>query len=287
MDANALDKMNSYLNHMHVATHLLAHSTIYTNNKRASDYGNPFNNYGKKAFSQTDEDGLTFEIVKRLGIQKGVFAEFGVGNGFENNTLALAAAKWRGFWVGNEDLAFNPNPMGEEKVNFTYIQDFITRGNVLDLIRRGKEAISRDTIDLISIDLDGNDIYLVDEMLTNGIFPKILIVEYNAKFIPPIDWKIDYDDNNVWRHDDYMGASLMAYCNLLTQNGYFLVCCNSFSGSNAFFVKNEYRSFFPDVPDDIDRLWCAPMYLPTLNYGHPQSARVIEIIFRDLHKDVD
>src|SRR5689334_5694165 len=68
---------------------------------------NPLNRFGAKYFSQADEDGITCEIVRRLGIKNGIFAEFGVGNGLENNTLILLANGWRGFWVGGQDLAFN------------------------------------------------------------------------------------------------------------------------------------------------------------------------------------
>ena len=37
---------------------------------------NPLNIYGKKCFSQNDEDGLTLEIIKRLSIKKGVFQNY-------------------------------------------------------------------------------------------------------------------------------------------------------------------------------------------------------------------
>src|SRR5947209_3607764 len=61
---------------------------------------NPLNRFGGKYFSQADEDGITLEIIKRLGIKTGTFAELGVGNGLENNTLILLANGWRGFWIG-------------------------------------------------------------------------------------------------------------------------------------------------------------------------------------------
>ena len=70
----------------------------------------PFNKYGRKCFSQTDEDGITFEIIKRLNIKKGSYAEYGVGDYLEkNNTILLAALGWKGFWVGGEDLNLNTN----------------------------------------------------------------------------------------------------------------------------------------------------------------------------------
>ena len=70
---------------------------------------NPLNSYGKKGFSQTDEDGITLEIIRRIGIKKGIFAEFGPGDGTENNTISLAALGWKGFWVGSENLKFKYN----------------------------------------------------------------------------------------------------------------------------------------------------------------------------------
>lgn len=44
-----------------------------------------------KVYSQSDEDGITLAIVRRLDIARGVFAELGVGDGVENNTLVFLA----------------------------------------------------------------------------------------------------------------------------------------------------------------------------------------------------
>ena len=64
------------------------------------NHPNPLHRCGRKAFSQSDEDGITLEIIRRLALSRGCYAELGVGNGLENNTLVLAAIGWRGFWVG-------------------------------------------------------------------------------------------------------------------------------------------------------------------------------------------
>ena len=60
---------------------LLTHRTHF----QAAHHPNPLTKFGTKCFSQTDEDGLTLEILRRLGLEYGVFAEFGVGNGKENS----------------------------------------------------------------------------------------------------------------------------------------------------------------------------------------------------------
>ena len=181
---------------------------------------NPFNKFGRKCFSQTDEDGITLEIIRRLKIENGFFAEFGVGNGFENNTLVLVALGWNGFWVGNQDLEFNYSPSRK----FVFVKEWLTRENISQLTRNILSKSKTQSIDVISLDLDGNDIHLVRSLLDNKFFPKLFIVEYNAKFPPPICFEIEYDPNHLWKGDDYYGASLCSYVEMFERFGYSLVC---------------------------------------------------------------
>jgi hypothetical protein len=234
---------------------------------------NPLNRFGAKYFSQGDEDGLTLEIVKRLGIKNGTFAELGVGNGFENNTLILLASGWRGFWIGGEDLAFN------HKLNprrFSFLNAWVSLENVTSLIKLGLESHGIRTLDVLSLDLDGNDYYLVREILKVGILPKLFILEYNAKFPPPIRWTIKYDANHSWDVTDYQGASLAIFAELLSEFSYTLVCCNTATGANAFFVKNEYLSHFADVPKSIDDIFIECRYQVFKRWGHPPSPKTVE-----------
>jgi hypothetical protein len=85
---------------------------------------NPLNRFGAKYSSQADEDGITLEILKRIVIKGGTFAELGVGDGLENNTLVLLASGWHGFWIGGQDLCFN------HKLNprrFAFIKAWVSR----------------------------------------------------------------------------------------------------------------------------------------------------------------
>jgi hypothetical protein len=239
---------------------------------------NPLNSFGRKCFSQTDEDGITLEILRRIGkLEGGVYAEFGVGNGMENNTLVLAALGWKGFWVGGEDLKFNVHKRTPPR--FSYLKEWITADNVVALATRGLEEINAAAADVVSLDLDGNDIYLVDRLLTNGLRPSLFIVEYNAKFPPPIAFQIAYDPKHTWKGDDYFGASLASFQSLFARISYRLVCCNSHSGANAFFVDGTFSELFRDVPNDINRIYVEPRYHLYNRYGHAPSVRTIENIF--------
>jgi hypothetical protein len=248
------------------------------------DHPNPITSCGGRVFSQNDEDGITLELLRRVGLSGGVFAELGVGNGFENNTLVLAAAGWSGFWIGGEELSIDFNPHKVLRLNFTYRKQWIKLSNVVELCKEGLEAIRRPACDLISLDLDGNDYYLAEKLLSSGFLPKIFIVEYNAKFPPPIKFKIAYDDNHRWSEDDYFGASLAEFSDLFEVHGYFLACCN-ITGVNAFFVKNEFKSAFAEIPDRVELIYASPKYyLSGLDCcGHKTSMRTIAKIFSGLN----
>lgn len=237
---------------------------------RKNNHSNSFVRYGKKCFSQTDEDGLTLEIIRRLGISEGRFIEFGVGDGMENNTLVLLAADWKGTWFGGQDLAFSTDK--SEKLHFEKV--WITKDNIVDLCK----SASAQKPDLISLDLDGNDYHLVKTILENDIHPDIFIVEYHAKFIPPTEFVMAYKAYHMWAGNDYFGASLASYNKLFEQFDYSLVCCNSDSGANAFFIKKDRMKLFPEVPPKIEDIYCAPYYFRPKKFGHQQSVKTIEQI---------
>lgn len=239
-----------------------------------SSHANPLNKFGNKCFSQTDEDGITLEIVRRLAVVDGVYAEFGVGDGLENNTLILATLGWKGFWVGGEELAFDHHTAK----NFKYIRTWITLENIVSHAKNGLLMLEENEIDVVSLDLDGNDIYFVKELLSNKVNPKLFIVEYNAKFIPPSRFQIKYDPQHKWTGDDYFGAALMNFVELFEQYGYSIICCNSHTGANAFFIRNDYIHLFRDIPKDINDIYVGPRYHLYNLFGHKRSAKVVEAI---------
>ncbi len=237
-----------------------------------NEHANPLNSFGKKCFSQSDEDGITIEIFKRLkNLNSGSFLELGVGDGTENNTLILLSLGWKGFWVGGSDLAFDTS--SSKKLKF--FKNWITLENILPIINKGLKHLKVKELDLISVDLDGNDFYIVEKILNSGFFPKVFILEYNAKFPPPVKFKINYDPKHKWKNDDYFGTSLESWNSLLTKHGYRLLCCNSQTGANCFFVKQRFSKLFKDVPNDINQIYSEPRYLLHKNFGHKKSIELI------------
>ena len=186
-------------------------------------------NMGENVFlSQTDEEqlticcpGITFEIIKRLNIKKGSYAEYGVGDGLENNTILLAALGWKGFWVGGEDLNFKYKPGSK----FNYSKNWITLDNILEITKKNLKKMNIKNLDVISLDLDGNDFHFTKKLLENRINPKLFIVEYNPKFFPPIEFIMKYNQFHNWLLDDNYGASLESFNKLFKDHDYKLICC--------------------------------------------------------------
>lgn len=244
--------------------------------KLLDDCKNPLNKHAYQCFSQSDEDGITLEIVRRLGIEKGTFCEFGVEDGLQNNSLILLASKWKGFWIDckNTGLSITDTP------KFSFIKEFVTTENVVSIVNSQKSKFNN--IDLISIDLDGNDIHILRELLKSNILPPVYIVEYNSKFTPGIFFEIEYDEDFAWKFDDYFGASLSSFVETFSEYGYTLVCCNLYTGSNAFFIKNEFMHLFSDVPSSIEDLYIKPRFHLYEMNGHRTSLKTVEKFILDL-----
>jgi len=193
--------------------------------------------YGFRAYSQHDEDGMINEIFQRIGVSNKTFLEFGVGDGTENNTLYLLLAGWRGLWIdGNDKNAASINQkffsfIQSDKLKFQH--RFVDRNSINEIIEKGKLS---GEIDLLSIDIDGND-YWVWEALAQ-VQPRVVVVEYNAVFRPPIAIVTDYDKQFLWDGTSHYGASLKALELLASKKGYVLVGC-SLLGINAFFVRRD------------------------------------------------
>ena len=243
---------------------------------KAQASSNPLLRQGEKFYSQNDEDGIIGAILKRMGIDRGVFVEYGCGDGLENNTIQLLMRGWRGVWIGATDLMIRIPPASRQ---LRFERCWVTRENCVAVMQRGVQSIDAGGVNLISMDLDGNDLHVVQAILESGSDPDVFVVEYNAKFPPPIRFTIDYDPAHVWSGGDYAGASLQSFIDLFESFGFCLVCCNV-TGANAFFIAKRHAELFADVPAEAEKLFMPADYNWSLRRGHGPDPRSIEHFLR-------
>ncbi len=231
--------------------------------------------YGYKVYSQNDEDGIINEIFNRIGTTNKTFVEFGIGDGLENNTHALLFNGWKGLWIDA-----NHKAVKEIQANYysliksdqlTILESFITLENINKLI---KNNIKETNIDLLSVDIDGNDFHILTQI--NCIKPRVIVTEYNAKFHPPIMYCMNYNGQYSWQGNDCFGASLKFLEVELAKRDYALVGCN-LSGANAFFVRSDLLEDKFLSPYTAEKHYePARYYLSSLESGHPASYKTLK-----------
>jgi hypothetical protein len=230
---------------------------------------------GYKVFSQGDEDGIIQALLDGLPPEQlsHTAIEIGCGDGRENNTHLLLLKGFRVCWLdGNPaNIATIRQELGmegESKGRLMVSESFVTRDNIAGLIDRFCTFLGTTEPDFFSLDIDGNDLYVLGRAMET-FRPKIVCVEYNGKFPPPLKLSIRYNPQHEWSGDDYQGASLQAFCDLLSD--YELVCCNIL-GSNAFFVEKRFGASYPSYA--VSALY-QPLrsHLRLLAAGHPPSLK--------------
>jgi hypothetical protein len=135
--------------------------------------------HGWKAFSQGDEDGILAEIFGRVGVRHHTFVEIGAGSGLENNPVYLLQQGWRGLWVeagkrnSRRIAADFEQPLASGQLKLAAVA--ATAENVNALVA---EAQLAGEIDLLSVDVDGVDLYIWEAL--EAVTPRVVVIEYNG-----------------------------------------------------------------------------------------------------------
>jgi hypothetical protein len=238
-----LEKAVRYLTHLKTIQRInlgLSRGAV-TSATRLVDLHNPIS-WEFSALSQNGEDGILDVLLSQLKQPNRYFIEIGASNGIENNTAYLAIAKkFSGLMVeGDSKLAKQCESITSylcppQFVNCTCM--FVTPENVQKL----KHIASHLNPDIFSLDIDGNDYYVAEAILSAGFAPKIIVVEYNSAFGPNNSLTIQYKEDFNWMKDSgglYYGVAVSAWKRLFSQFGYKFVTVDS-NGINAFFVNPD------------------------------------------------
>ena len=199
-----------------------------------------FDDTGFRVFSQYEEDGKLLYIFSIIGMQNKTFVEIGSDDGINSNCANLALNfGYHGLFLDGNPKAIKrgkrfyskyPHPwMYQPK--FTCAK--VTAENINELI---KTADLEGDIDLLSIDIDGNDYWVWKAI--EQVTPNVVIIETHVEF-GMRNIVVPYDPDYVYpgKHPVYHGASPIAMINLARSKGYRLVGANEL-GFNFIFVKN-------------------------------------------------
>lgn len=203
-------------------------------------------------YSQHGEDGVLLHLFDHIGTRTQTFVEIGVGDGSESCTANLAFTwGWSGsLFEWDEDNAARATALFSG-ISVSVGQASVTRENVNEIVLA---AGSKGLIDLLAIDIDGNDYWIWESI--EVVSPRVVVIEYNASLGPVRSVSVPYDPvfarSAEMAHGTYHGASLAALTKLGRKLGYILVGCES-EGVNAFFVTREDAGPLREQP--VSQAW--------------------------------
>jgi len=128
---------------------------------------------GMRHFSQNDEDGAIEAIFDRIGTKDKIYVEFGVEDCTECNTRYLREKKG---WDVKKSLLLDG---GNENKEINLFKEIFWPDNIISLFKKYKV---KKEFDLLSVDTDSYDFFMLETILEAGYSPRVIVVEYNANF---------------------------------------------------------------------------------------------------------
>ncbi len=198
--------------------------------------------YESTVYSQAGEDGIIEKIFQLIPPTQHYAIEFGAGDGqtLSNVRQLIVHRGWGGLLIeGDAEKAevLRTFYLGYRGVRT--VKEWVYPANVELLFE--ENGVPRD-LDLLVIDIDSNEYYVWRAI--REFRPKVVLIEYNGMFAPPLRMVIGFHPSMYWSaRDVHFGASLQSLYELGKAKGYELIGTNTI-GINAFFVERAYYPRF-------------------------------------------
>lgn len=236
--------------------------------------------YFRKIHSQTYEDSILEHIYSIIQPRKKYYVEFGGAiKQCHGNTTHLRNMGWTGLLMDGDEEEIKASGGLDIK------HEYITSKNIMKLFEKYKVPFD---FDLLSIDIDGDDIYIFDAIDTEKYTPSVVVGEYNPGLpnhlpLAIIEGKSDYGNDPFMPKNPiapaYHGCNINAWYTVGKRKGYSIVTC---SGVNVVMVRNDFADKFQIPPLEHIVLppymqqECNRFYGPMRNFDERFKWRLIE-----------
>lgn len=174
-------------------------------------------------YSQHGEDAVLAALFEEIGVTNRCLVDIGAGDGYRfSNTRSFIEQGWTGLLLDRE--------LETEDVHKLHV----TAENITEILEH--YGVPHE-FDLLSIDIDGIDWYVLRSLLHAQFRPRVFIAEVNPDLPadPPV--VVEYDPMFAFEKCRYYGASLGAYELLGDAFGYRCICIHR--SLNAVFVQAD------------------------------------------------
>lgn len=218
-----------------------------------------FTAHERNVFSQNGEDGVLEEVFRCLGVLRGTCVEVGAWDGLHlSNTANLIRHHgWSAVLIEAAQQKFEALRRTYEGGPFSarLVHAMVGFGadDGLDAVLAGLAAPLPRELDLLSIDVDGNDYWLWQANAQYAA--KVVVIEFNPTIPPEVEF-IQPADLTVRQ-----GTSLRALVRLGERKGYALV---HVATCNAIFVARDLLARLDVGDNSIEALWTDRSFLTSL-----------------------
>lgn len=188
-------------------------------------------------FSQNGEEYVLKYILDHIGTTNKYLVDLGAWDGTHlSNTRLLREDGWDSLLVDGKDFP-------------GVYKSFITVENIINTLQVNNVP---DEFDLLSIDIDGNDYWILKEVLKH-YSPRVIISEFNSEHPINESKTIEYNPKFVFVVDDYYGYTYGAGIKLAKMFGYTIIY--NVSNINLIYLRNDLVPEEPDFEVQMFRHW--------------------------------
>lgn len=183
------------------------------------------------AYSQFGEETLWDFIFSNIGTTNMFLVDFGAGGlGCEmSNSRSLTERGWTGLRMDGE-----PDPDTDIK------KEFITKENIVELFKKYNVPLE---FDFLSIDIDGNDYWVLDKIL-DKYAPRVICAEFNGTIEKDVSKVMKYNPEHTWKENDYYGFSFEAGKKLGHKHDYTVV--HQVNSTNMYLIRKDLINWQDD-----------------------------------------
>lgn len=173
-----------------------------------------------KDYSQNGESLILEKVLNEIGITNAVCLDIGAGDGYHLSNTRYLLEK------GCAVTMLDADPNGSADV-------ILCRVTIDSLF-----LTIPDNVNLLSIDIDGNDYHILNKYLEYHK-PDVICFEINSQL--PLDklWVMPYSSDHMWDGSWYYGMSYLAGAKLCQYNGYRIYTV--VNNTNIIAVRNDHK----------------------------------------------
>lgn len=193
--------------------------------------------YSEQHYSQWDEDGVILHLINALHNPNKKCVEIGWGNDRRHvkNNLAVNCTQ---NLIQNHNyscVAFDLKKQISVPNKVQFYQQKVTPDNCKKVLK-----LFDTDVDFFSLDIDGYDFPVMEELMNLNFRPSIICAEMNKRFGYNTVASFPYVENcNHYNKQQYHGVSFLKYKNYLEALGYKFFTVNSNSVNIFFYDPNK------------------------------------------------